>query len=260
MNKFIIAALVALGALAVFGIVAQVKKPSAPVPPAPFAKSQQAVVVTTADWAALKGTARLFERKSTRAPWTPVGNEFPVVIGRSGLAWGAGLHELPSDTGRVLLKTEGDGKSPAGVFALDGAFGSPAKPDFVRLPYTKLEEFTECVDDVKSTHYNRIVDRMKVGNYDWASSEKMLAVGAEYELGVTVAHNTTPVNRGGGSCIFLHVWKDAETGTAGCTAMARENMENVLRWLDPQKNPVLIQLPAADYEALQTKWKLPKLK
>ena len=156
------------------------------------------------------------------------------------------------------MKTEGDGKAPAGIFSLTESFGSIDKPGYVKLPFTKLGEFTECVDDVKSTHYNKIVDRMKVGIFDWQSSEKMLAVGAEYDLGIFVAHNTNPVNKGGGSCIFLHIWKDSATGTAGCTAMARENLETILKWADASKNPVLIQLPEDSFKQFQDKWKLPK--
>jgi D-alanyl-D-alanine dipeptidase len=132
------------------------------------------------------------------------------------------------------------------------------KPDFVKLPFTQLEEFTECVDDTKSSHYNKIVNRMQVGNFDWQSSEKMLAVGAEYDLGVFVAHNSNPVTKGAGSCIFLHIWKDAESGTAGCTAMTRENLETILTRIDAAKNPVLIQLPEDTYKQYQTKWKLPR--
>ncbi len=139
------------------------------------------------------------------------------------------------------------------------AFGSKAKPDFVKLPFTQLEEFTECVDDTKSSHYNKIVNRMQVGNFDWQSSEKMLAVGAEYDLGVVVAHNSKPVIKGAGSCIFLHIWKDAMSGTAGCTAMPRENLETIMKRIDAAKNPVLIQLPEAAYKQFQTKWKLPEL-
>ena len=256
MNKFLFVSLILFG---VFAALGQVKKPVAPKPPVPYSKSLQAVVVTTKDWSSVQGTARLFERKSTKAKWKAVGEEFAVVVGKNGLAWGAGLNELPPDTGRVLMKTEGDGKAPAGIFSLTESFGSVPKPDYVKLPFTQLEEYTECVDDVKSSHYNRIVDRMKVGNFDWQSSEKMLAVGAEYDLGITVAHNTNPVNKGGGSCIFLHIWKAADAGTAGCTAMARENLETIIKWATPAKNPVLIQLPEDSYKQFQTKWKLPAL-
>ena len=256
MSKFIFVWLILFSFFGAFG---QVKKSLPPIAPVPFSKSLQAVVVTTRDWSAVEGKAQLFERKSAKAKWKAVGESFAVVVGKNGMAWGAGLHELPSDTGRVLLKTEGDGKAPAGIFSLTESFGSSAKPDFVKLPFTRLEEFTECVDDTKSVHYNKIVDRMKVGNFDWQSSEKMLAIGAEYDLGVTVAHNTNPVNKGGGSCIFLHIWKSAESGTAGCTAMARENLETILKWANPAKNPVLIQLPADSYKQFQTRWKLPVL-
>lgn len=241
------------------GAFGQIKKPEPPKVIPPYSKSLQAVVVTTGDWTATKGEAQLFERKNAKSNWKKSGENFPVVVGKNGLAWGAGLNELPSDTGgRLALKTEGDGKAPAGIFALSTAFGSPEKPSFLKLPYTKLEEFTECVDDVNSNHYNKIVDRMKVGNFDWKSSEKMLAVGAQYELGVFVEHNSER-QKGGGSCIFLHVWKDENTATVGCTAMSRENIEKVLTFLDAKKNPVLIQLPKDSYAQFQTKWKLPKL-
>ena len=163
--------------LSIAGVFGQIKKPLPQKQIPPFSKSLQAVVVTTADWNATKGVAQMFERKNAKSDWKKTGESFPVVIGKNGLAWGAGLNELPSDTGRLLLKTEGDGKAPAGIFALTSAFGSSEKPNFVKLSYTRLEEFTECVDDVKSSHYNTIVDRMKVGNFDWKSSEKMLAVG-----------------------------------------------------------------------------------
>ena len=239
-------------------VFAQDKTVPAPKTNASFAQSRQAVVVTMKDWNAVQGEAQLFERKTAKSKWSAVGVSFPVVVGKNGSAWGAGLHELPSDTGRVRMKTEGDGRAPAGIFALTSAFGSNAKPNFVTFSYTKLTESLECVDDIKSAQYNLIVDRNKVGNYDWKSSEKMLAIGEQYDLGVFVAHNSERL-AGGGSCIFLHIWKDKKTGTAGCTAMARTKIEAVLRFLNPAKNPVLIQLPEDSYARFQTKWNLPKL-
>ena len=239
-------------------VCAQSKVVAAPKTKASFAESLQAVVVTTKDWNVVQGRAQLFERKTAKSKWSAVGASFPIVVGVNGMTWGAGLHELPSDAGRVLMKTEGDGKAPAGIFALTSAFGSSVKPAFVKLPYTKLTESVECVDDVRSSKYNLIVDKNKIKNPDWNSSEKMLAVGEQYDLGVFVAHNSERL-AGGGSCIFLHIWKDAANGTAGCTAMARENIKQVLRFLDSAKNPVLIQLPTDSYTQFQTKWNLPKL-
>lgn len=219
--------------------------------------SLQAVVVTTKGWNDVQGTAKLFSRANKKSAWKQTGKSFAIVVGKNGLAW--------SDDARTKAETEphkieGDGRAPAGIFFLPSSFGSPEKPAFVKLPYTRLEEWTECVDDVKSTHYNKIVDRMKVGNFDWASSEKMLAIGEQYELGVFVAHNSAPPVNGKGSCIFLHIWKTGSTGTAGCTAMAKENIERVLSWLDPAQKPVLIQMPEIAYQRFQAQWKLPKIK
>ncbi len=224
-----------------------------------FSKSLQVIVVTTKDWNSIQGKAQMFERKNLKTEWNAVSASFPVVVGKNGLAWSEDIAYLLSEI-PVKYKREGDGKSPAGIFNLTSAFGSHAKPDYVKLPFTELRSSTECVDDTKSANYNQIVDRYKIGNFDWDSSEKMLAVGAQYDLGVFVAHNLIPVKNGNGSCIFLHIWKDEKSGTAGCTAMNRENIETLLSWLDAEKNPVLIQMPEANYQTYQKSWKLPKLK
>ena len=234
---------------------AQVKKPGPPSVKVPFEKSRQAIVVTTKDWTTIRGTARLMERKKLEASWTIIGETFPIVVGRNGLGvdptWTASSSDAP-------VKHEGDGKAPAGLFPLTSTFGNSDVGSI--LPFTKLDEFTECVDDTNSNFYNKIVNRMQVGNFDWKSSEKMFTVRPQYDLGVFVAYNSYPAIRGNGSCIFLHIWKDANTGTAGCTAMARENLEKIVKWLDPTKNPYLVQMTEAEYNSAQKSLKLPELK
>jgi L,D-peptidoglycan transpeptidase YkuD (ErfK/YbiS/YcfS/YnhG family) len=233
----------------------QAKRPEPLLVQIPFDKSLQAIVVTTDDWNSIHGRAALFERKSTHSQWKAVGDEFPAVVGRSGL----GRDPLfNSASTKAPTKHEGDGKAPAGLFPLTSAFGNIDVGS--KLPFTKLDEFTECVDDTGSTFYNKIVNRMQVGNFDWKSSEKMLAVGPQYDLGAFVAYNSYPPVRGNGSCIFLHIWKDANTGTSGCTAMARENLEKVVPWLDPSKNPYLVQMTGASYNSIRKAWKLPKIR
>lgn len=236
---------------------AQVKTPESPKVKVPFERSLQAVVVTTRGWDSVTGQAALFERKNEKSEWKQDGESFPIVVGRSGLAWGELLN---GDIDMAKIKQEGDGNSPAGLFPLTSAFGVGSKPNAVELPYTRLDQYTECVDDSRSSFYNRIVNRMQVGNFDWKSSEKMLAVGEQYALGMFVAYNTFPVERGRGSCIFLHIWKDANSGTAGCTAMERRNLERIVAWASPAKNPYLVQMPREIYNKRQKAWKLPKLK
>jgi len=235
----------------------QVRTPEPVAAQASFSKSQQIVIVTTKDWDAVTGSAQVFEKKTPYAGWTRVGEKFPVVVGRSGLA--IDDTQMWKSSGKKI-KREGDGNAPAGMFPLVSSFGTSTKPAVVTLPYTKLDQHTECVDDVNSAFYNRIVNRTQVGNVDWRSSEKMLAVGPQYELGVFVAYNSYPARKGNGSCIFLHIWKDAATGTSGCTAMERRNLERLVAWLNPEKYPYLVQVPEADYNKNRKNWKLPKLK
>lgn len=235
-------------------IFAQVKTPLPAPVKVPLAGSLQAVVVSTKDWTATTGMATRFERANIKSKWEKKGDAFNVVLGRGGTAWAKdSAPEMASE-----FKKEGDGRSPAGMFPLTYVFGSATKPEFLHYPYTKLESATECVDDADSGHYNKIVDRNKVGNFDWKSSEKMLAVGEEYGLGVFVAYNSYPVIKGDGSCIFLHVWKDSSTPTSGCTAMSRLDLERIVSWIDQTKNPYLIQLPEPELKKFRKKWNLPK--
>ncbi len=199
---------------------------------------------------------RRFVRSGSDAPWHRVGAAVPVVVGTSGLAWGDGdaTPGMPGDP----HKREGDGRSPAGVFPLDGAFGFAPSSTMsgVRLPYLQLTAGTECVDDTTSEHYNTVVDRDRVPRVDWTSSEHMRRI-PQYQVGVLVGYNTRPARKGHGSCIFLHIWDGPGSTTAGCTAFPRADVEAMLRWLDPKQQPVLVQLPAAEYARLKRAWALP---
>ncbi|HEX3559206.1 MAG TPA: L,D-transpeptidase family protein [Pyrinomonadaceae bacterium] len=219
----------------------------------PLVRSQQLILVTTRDWDAVEGTLLRFERKDSKAEWQQIGEEIPVVVGRNGLGWGAGVNVLK---GNGPVKKEGDGKAPAGVFRLSTAFGFAGKAPGLNMPYTSLTPTVECVDDVNSRRYNLIVDRNRVSNVDWVSSEKMRVVDG-YRWGVVVDHNASPPVAGRGSCIFLHIWAGPEKGTAGCTAMEQPNLEAIVHWLDAKKNPLLVQLPEAEYTRLRSIWKLP---
>ena len=57
--------------------------------------ARQMILVTTPDWNAVQGTLQRFERKDSNGKWQKVGGKFSIVLGKSGLAWGAGLH-VPS--------------------------------------------------------------------------------------------------------------------------------------------------------------------
>lgn len=245
-------------ALAAATACAHARTASAPAPADPLAGARQALLVLTDDWNAVPGSLRRYERSADTDAWSPVGEAIPVVVGRGGLGWGIGLHGgAPSLPGPV--KHEGDGKAPAGVFRLGSAFGyaPAAEVPWIRLPYIHSTESWKCVDDTASRYYNQVVDEGTVTK-DWNSHENMRLTSDAYRLGVVVEHNWAHQTRpGGGSCIFLHIWGGPGSSTVGCTAMAPENIEALLRWLDPKRDPVLVQLTRGAYDAVRKDWRLP---
>ena len=74
-----------------------------------------------------------------------------------------------------------------------------------------------------------------------------------------VDYNRQAPKPGAGSCIFLHVWRSPEKGTAGCTAMAEQDLQAILGWLRNEKNPLLVQMPRAEYEKVWKPWGLPSM-
>lgn len=226
--------------------------------PGPLPPSTEMVVVTTAGWNDVEGRLQRYERASPRKKWRAVGEPVTVVVGKSGLGWGFGI--VPLDDTRAAgdpIKKEGDGRAPAGAFRLSRAFGyAPQPPPGWKMPYLRLTESVECVDDAASKFYNRIADRGTISP-DWNSSEHMLRPDELYRWGAVVDHNASPTQPGGGSCIFLHIWRGAGMGTVGCTAMPQEKLEALLAWLDPARKPLLVQLPASQYQSLRKRWSLP---
>lgn len=212
--------------------------------------AQQAILVTTPGWDSVDGTLSRFEKVNGK--WQVVGSSWPIVVGKNGLGWDA-TGRNPSEAGPV--KKEGDGRSPAGVFPITELFGFSPTMEGAKLPYRQLTDSIECVDDVKSAQYNKIVDRKQIATPDWNSSEKMKAIEV-YQFGAVVGYNPQS-KAGAGSCIFLHIWKGSGHGTAGCTAMDEVQLKEVLSWLDADKNPVLVQFPQAVYNQLKSSWKLP---
>lgn len=235
-------------------VVFYISELSAQPKQSPLATSKQMVVVVTDSWDAVEGVLQYYERPAFDKSWKAVSPKTSIVVGKTGLAWGVGLHGVA--LGKGPEKKEGDGKSPAGVFGLSAVFGStPANSaKFLKMPYVFVDSTDVCVDDVNSKYYNRILSKRDV-KQDWKSAENML--DDAYKWGVVVEHNANPRKAGDGSCIFLHIWSGPSRGTAGCTALDEQKLLSLLRWLDPAARPVLVQLTKAEYQRLNKEWGLP---
>ncbi len=216
--------------------------------------SGQLIVVVTDSWDAITGKAYAFERSELH--WTQRFS-FSVVIGANGFALGA----MPEPTGAYpgeAAKKEGDRKSPSGVYTLGTVFGyaPPEEAQWLKMPYVEATNDLICVDDVASASYNKLV-KLGTTETDFTSFEKMRLHTDEYKWGIFINHNADEIKRGKGSCLFLHIWSNDHTGTAGCTAMAEEDMLKILSWADSEKNPLLVQMPYKTYRQVAEELELP---
>jgi L,D-peptidoglycan transpeptidase YkuD (ErfK/YbiS/YcfS/YnhG family) len=133
----------------------------------------------------------------------------------------------------VRATREGLGRTPVGVFTLTEAFGN--QPDNgTRLPYTHVGPDYWWDEDPASPHYNRMVisPTSPGGN-----SENLYDAGHAYAHAVVINYNMNPVVKGAGSGFFLHVSFGAPT--QGCVAISENELDQVMRWLDPADHPVI---------------------
>lgn len=192
-------------------------------------KSKQILLVTNNSLSSVKVTVTLFDKKENN--WTKNGESFPGVIGKNGFA---GPNE----------KREGDGRSPSGLFSLQRTFGYQASIKTM-MPYRQALADDLWIDDVNAPDYNTWVKKKHTGALSY---EKMKRDDNLYKYGIVIEYNTSPVIKGNGSAIFFHIWRGDDKATAGCVAVAEENIIKILEWLNPRANPVIIMGTEAQIE------------
>lgn len=187
--------------------------------PKELSHATQVLLVSAKAMSAKTGIMRRFERAGDSA-WEPSGGAIPVALGFNGMrwAWSSGaLHR------GGLVKKEGDGATPAGVFPVGAPFGfEPASlPGYVRLEPGR--QF--CINEPEAPSYNTIVAPRPAG----VAGEDMGTVGL-YRRGFFVEYPTNRTVRGG-SCTFIHVWRRPNAGTAGCVASSEANIAALQNWV-----------------------------
>lgn len=219
------------------------------------ASCQQVIVGISDGWHSTSANLHLYEKRGGQ--WHLVRGPWPAKLGKSGLAWGRGVHTTPDG---AKLKVEGDRRSPAGIFALGGAFGYD--PDIQRNPrlsYRKITTRDLFVEDSTSKYYNRHLVLDREPTTDWEKKAQMRQNDEAHSLKLFIEHNTHPrIVPNGGSSIFFHVWRGGGSrATFGCTTMAKPQLRAMIAALDPAKNPHYVLLPHAEYMRLRQPWRLP---
>jgi L,D-peptidoglycan transpeptidase YkuD (ErfK/YbiS/YcfS/YnhG family) len=180
----------------------------------------------------------------------------PAVLGKNGMAWGRGLHRENTRLSDEPVKREGDGRSPKGAYELLRAYGYQ-KNVRIKFPYVETAPEMICIDDSRSEYYNMIVRDEKIADAPDTSHEQMMREDDLYKYAILVGHNTDAPEKNAGSCIFIHIWRDSDSYTAGCTAVSEANIMRLLSWLDPAKKPCFVQLTRRSYLRLKEEWGLP---
>lgn len=178
----------------------------------------QLILVTSKGYNTSRAQVKTFER-TKNGNWKQVLSQ-PGHIGKNGFA---------------NNKREGDGKSPTGKYSIGTAFGQKGNPG-TKLPFKSITSDDVWVDDPTSKLYNTWQSRKKTSG-QWNSAENMNHRLYTYGFVINYNTNRTPYK---GSAIFMHV---GNSYTVGCTATNEKSVISMMKWLDPKKNPVIIQTP-----------------
>lgn len=219
------------------------------------ARSSQCIVGVADNWDSSKVTLNAYEKRSGQ--WVKTSGPWQGRLGRSGLIWGLGIHPLPAG-GKT--KREGDWRAPAGVFRIGGAWGAhKSVKKHPKLFYRQVTPKDLWVEDPKSPSYNKNVILDHNPSTAWEKKQQMRQDDYPHSLKLFIAHNAPPqVTPGAGSAIFFHIWRGGGSKpTAGCTTMEEKKLREVIAWIDPDKQPLYVLLPKAEYEARRAEWKLP---
>jgi L,D-peptidoglycan transpeptidase YkuD (ErfK/YbiS/YcfS/YnhG family) len=136
--------------------------------------------------------------------------KFQCALGRAGIG---------------KKKEEGDYITPRGTFKLVKVFyrADKIKNFKTSLKKIKIKKNMGWCDDPKSRFYNKQIKLPSNFGY-----EKLYRSDRLYDLVVVLNYNLNPIIKNKGSAIFIHVAKKSFKKTAGCIALNKKNLINLL--------------------------------
>jgi L,D-peptidoglycan transpeptidase YkuD (ErfK/YbiS/YcfS/YnhG family) len=154
--------------------------------------------------------------------------------------WKLAIAPVKASTGRNGFaqeneKKEGDGKTPNGLYAL-GQLYSYEKDVDTKIHFQQVDSLDKWIDDSSSNDYNKYVR----GETSAKSFEHLKLNSIDYKYCMVIEYNTNPVVKGKGSAIFFHVANEKYAPTAGCVAIAENDMLQFLKWFKPRKKKAML--------------------
>ena len=145
----------------------------------------------------------------------------------------AGPRTLPVALGRggiLANKREGDGGTPRGRFRLVRLWWRPDRGPrpATLLPVRRIGPDDAWCEDPSDRRYNQPIKAPPGG-----AGDRLRRADHLYDLIIEIDQNTRPRIAGRGSAVFVHVARDGLRPTAGCVALKKPSLHNLLARLGP---------------------------
>lgn len=141
---------------------------------------------------------------------------------------------------------EGSSITPSGTFKIGFAYGISDNVE-TNLKYVKLSENSVWVNDVNSNYYNVLTESNLIGDASYEPTYQQFSAEGEnkYSTNIYFENNGDGLIPGDampgkGSVITLCGYKKELKPTAGCIDISSADMTELLKYLDSEKNPVII--------------------
>jgi len=218
-----------------------------------LAASLQLILVTASGWGDSAGQVQRYRRALAGSAWEKIGSPSPCVLGKAGLD---AAESVPGRAGTWPEKKDGDGKTPAGIFAPAQAFGfksaAQAKDMGLKLPYAEVGDSLICVSDPKSPQFGKLATP---GAARTPRGVNLAKAGEANKWGLLLG--AFDQGQAPGPCLFVHLWDEPGKATGGDIGCHEARMLELLAWLDPSASPAVAIVPVSELDAVRAAWGLP---
>ena len=128
-------------------------------------------------------------------------------------------------SGLTTRKKEGDLATPKGLFKLGLLYYRKDRIKTLKCKLKKkvIKKNMGWCDDVRSKKYNKEI------SFPFKyRAEKLYRIDRIYDIFINIKYNHTPIVKGNGSAIFLHLANNNYKPTSGCVAIKKKDFLKIL--------------------------------
>ena len=140
-------------------------------------------------------------------------------------------------SGLTRSKKEGDLSTPKGLFKLGLLYYRKDRIKFTQCYLKKkiIKKNMGWCDDIRSKKYNQEI------SFPFKyTAEKLFKINNSYDIFINIKYNQSPIIKGKGSAIFLHLSSKNYKPTKGCVAILKKDFLKILPLIN-KKTKILIK-------------------